>query len=87
MNLAQIGAPVCTSIVVIDVPDVSAMFLSRNWVVSIGGNIQIDISFATIPTSKGTFVTLYREPTIRYQVEDPNDPLMKSYMKMINLET
>ena len=35
----------------------------------------MDVSYATIPTCEGNFVTLHREPIMRYLVEDPNDPM------------
>lgn len=40
-----------------------------------GNSIQMDISYATIPTYEGTFVNFYRQPAMRYQVEDPKDPM------------
>jgi hypothetical protein len=49
-------------VVVIDVPDAWGMLLSRKWVTTLGGSIQMDLSYATIPTYDGTFVTLYRNP-------------------------
>jgi hypothetical protein len=62
-------------VVVIDVLDAWGMLLSRKWVATLGGSLQMDLSYATIPTLDGDFVTLYREPIVRYQVEDPQDPM------------
>jgi hypothetical protein len=60
-------------VVVIDVLDAWCMLLSRKWAASLGGSIQMDLSYATIPTCEGTFVTLYREHPRKYHVEDPNE--------------
>jgi hypothetical protein len=43
-------------VVVIDVPDVWGMLLSRKWVVDLEGSIQMDLSYATIPS----FYNVYR---------------------------
>jgi hypothetical protein len=56
-------------VVVIDVPDAWGMLLSRKWAATLGGSLQMDLSYATIPTPDGDFVTLYREPIVRYQVK------------------
>jgi hypothetical protein len=49
------------NVVVIDIPDVWGMLLSREWVATLGGSLQMDLSYATIPHPEGGFVTLYRE--------------------------
>ena len=48
-------------IVVIDVPDAWGMLLSRKWAVDLGSNLQMDLTYATIPTPEGTMVRLNRE--------------------------
>ena len=35
----------------------------------------MDLSYTTIPTYEGNCVTLYRQPAMRYKVEDPKDPM------------
>jgi hypothetical protein len=35
----------------------------------------MDLSYATIPHPEGGFVTLYREPVVRYQVETLQSPV------------
>jgi len=35
----------------------------------------MDLSYATILTLDVDFDTLYGEPVVRYQVEDPQDPM------------
>jgi hypothetical protein len=59
------------NVVVIDIPDAWGMLLSREWETTLGGSLQMDLSYATIPHPEGGFVTLYREPIVRYQVEVP----------------
>lgn len=62
-------------IVVIDVPDAWGMILSRKWATDLGGSIQMDLSYTTIPTSENTFATLHHEQMRRYHVKDPQDPM------------
>ena len=50
------------------------MLLSRKWTVNLGGNIQMDLSNATIPTMGGTFMILHRELMRRHHVEYTEDP-------------
>ena len=48
-------------VVVIDVPDNWGLLLSRKWATTLGGYIQMDWTYATIPTSENTRVILHRE--------------------------
>ena len=48
-------------ILVIDVPDAWGMLLSRKWGATLGGNIQMDLSYATIPVSDNSFVKLHKK--------------------------
>ena len=41
-------------IIVVDVPDAWGMLLSRKTGADLGGNIQMDLTYATIPTLEGT---------------------------------
>ena len=61
-------------IVVIDVPDAWGMLLTRKTGVDLGGNIQMDLTYATIPTPEGTYIRLNRELEMKYHVEDPRNP-------------
>ena len=61
-------------IVVIDVPDAWGMLLSKIWAVDLGGNLQMDLTYATIPTPEGTMVRLNRELERKYHVEDSKNP-------------
>jgi hypothetical protein len=66
---------VLMDVVVIDVPDAWGMLLSRKWAASLGGSLQMDLSYATIPTCDNTFVRLTREQEKKYHVEDPKEPM------------
>jgi hypothetical protein len=48
-------------IVVIDVPDAWGMLLSRKAAADLGGNLQMDLTYATIPTPDGNTFKLNRE--------------------------
>jgi hypothetical protein len=52
---------VLMDVVVIDVLDAWGMLLSRDWGANLGGSIQMDLSYATIPTCDNTLVRLNRE--------------------------
>ena len=58
----------------IDVPDAWGMLLSRKTGADLGGNIQMDLTYATIPTPEGTCIRLNRELEMKYHVEDPVGP-------------
>jgi hypothetical protein len=51
------------------------MILSHKWVANLGGSIQMDLSYATIPTCENTFVTFHHEKMRMYHVEDSQDPM------------
>jgi ribonuclease HI len=61
-------------IVVIDVSDAWGMLLNRKVVADLGGNLQMDLSYATIPTPDGNTFKLTREVFRRYHIEDPRNP-------------
>jgi ribonuclease HI len=62
-------------IVVVDVPDAWGMLLSRKWASDLGGSIQMNWSYAMIPSPRGDgFVRLNREPERKFHVEDPKRP-------------
>jgi hypothetical protein len=50
------------------------MLLSKKWVTDLGGSIQMDLSYATIPNFQGMPIILHRELMRKYHVEDPQDP-------------
>jgi hypothetical protein len=48
-------------IVVIDVPDAWGMLLSRKIIADLGGNLQMDLTYATIPTLESNKSTSKRK--------------------------
>jgi hypothetical protein len=61
-------------IVVIDVPDAWGMLLPRKTTAVLGGNLQMDLTYATIPTPNGSIFRLNKELERKYHVEDPRNP-------------
>jgi hypothetical protein len=57
-------------IVVADVPPKFGMFLSRSWIKRLGGNLQMDLSYATILVFGGEHRRLYREAQLAYIISD-----------------
>jgi ribonuclease HI len=62
-------------IVVIDVPDLWGMLLNRKAAADLGGSLQMDLSYATLPTPDGGTFKLTREVYRKYHVEDPKNPI------------
>lgn len=62
-----------TDITMVDNPPYYGMLLSRKWIAIVGGNFQLDLSYATIPVNKKE-VKLYREPRSKNVIDnfDPN---------------
>lgn len=58
-----------TNITVVDVPPNYGMLLSRQWSNLIGGHVQLDLSYTTIPVN-GHEVRIEREPCSSYIIED-----------------
>lgn len=62
-------------VTVIDTPPQVGMLLSRKWTIAVGGNVQFNLSFATILVN-GQEVKLYREPRMNQIVDYmPQDQL------------
>jgi hypothetical protein len=55
---------VVMDIVVVDVPPKFKMLLSRSWIKRLGGTLQMEISYATIPMFRDEQRRLYREAHI-----------------------
>lgn len=60
-------------IVVVDIPVTYGVLLSRKWTTTMGGKMQMDLTYASIPNVNQELVTLYRSPFMRHFVEDPSD--------------
>jgi hypothetical protein len=65
---------VVMDIVVVDVPSKFGMLLSRSWIKKLGGTLQMDLTYATIPVFGGEHRRLYRESQLAYIVSDEADP-------------
>jgi ribonuclease HI len=74
LQICLLAAPkkmLVMDVLVIDAPTQWGMLLSRQWVVDVGGSMQMDLSYADIPTSQVEKVRLYREHEMLHNVEDP----------------
>jgi hypothetical protein len=65
---------VVMDIVVADVPPKFGMLLSRSWIKRLGGTLQMDLTYATIPVFRGEHRRLYREAQLAYIISDEEDP-------------
>jgi ribonuclease HI len=61
-------------IVVADVPPKFGMLLSISWIKRLGGMLQMDLTYATIPVFGGEHKRLYREAQLAYIVSDEANP-------------
>jgi hypothetical protein len=61
-------------IVVADVPPKFGILLSRSWIKRLGGTLQMDLTYATIPVFGGEHRRLYREAQLAYIVSDEENP-------------
>jgi hypothetical protein len=65
---------VVMDIVVADVPPKFGMLLSRSWIKILGGTLQMDLTYATIPVFGGEHRRLYRESQLAYIISDEANP-------------
>jgi len=61
-------------IVVADVPPKFGMLLSRGWIKRLGGTLQNDLSYATVPVFGGESRRLYKEAQLAYIISDEKNP-------------
>ena len=61
-------------VVVADIEPKFGMLLSRSWAKRVGGTLQMDLSYATIPIFGGEQQRLYREVQMAYLVSDSDNP-------------
>jgi ribonuclease HI len=66
---------VVMDIVVVDVPPKFRILLSRSWIKRLGGTLQMDLSYATIPVFGGEHRRLYREAQLAYIINDEASPI------------
>jgi hypothetical protein len=75
VNIAQILVKsIRMDVVVVDIPAKYGMLLSRSWGTKLGGSLQLDMTYATIPIFDGQFTRLYREMRLAYNVSDLQNP-------------
>jgi ribonuclease HI len=65
---------VVLDVIVADIPPKFGMLLSRSWAKKVGGTLQMDLSYATIPVFGGEQRRLYREVRMDYLVSDHENP-------------
>jgi len=61
-------------IVVADVPPKFGMVLSRGWIKRLGGSLQNDLSYATVPVFGGERKRLHTEAQLAYIINDEKNP-------------
>jgi hypothetical protein len=75
VNLAQVPVKsILMDVVIVDIPSQYGLLLSRSWGAKMGGSLQLDMMYATIPMFGGQFTWLYRETRLAYTVSDPQNP-------------
>jgi hypothetical protein len=65
---------VVLDVIVVDIPPKFGMLLSRSRAKKVGGTLQMDVSYATIPVFGGEQQRLYREVRMDYLVSDHENP-------------
>ena len=76
-----------TDVLVIDVQDAWGMLLSRKWGAHMGGCLNMDLTFATIPyppPSTENF-RLFRETERKYHIENPKEPFNEFLCQVSNM--
>jgi hypothetical protein len=57
-------------VVVVDIPPKFGLLLSRSWRKRLGGTLQMDLSYVTVPVFAGELNRLYRENQLAYIISD-----------------
>jgi hypothetical protein len=65
---------VIMDIVVVYVPPKFDMLLSRSWIKRLGGTLQMDLTYATIPVFGGEHRRLYRDAQLAYIISYEKNP-------------
>ena len=75
VTLAQVPVKsVLMDVVIADIPPKYGLLLSRSWGAKLGGSLQLDMTYATIPVFGGQLTRLYREMRLAYTVSHPQNP-------------
>jgi hypothetical protein len=61
-------------IVVANIPPKFGILLSRTWAKKVGGSLQMDLTYATIPVFGGKHRRLYKEVRLAYIFNDHQNP-------------
>lgn len=69
---SYLGKNLKLNVFIVYCPAKWGMFLSRKLVISVGGSVQMDMSFSTIPI-EGSLVKLYGEKKMLHLIEDPKN--------------
>jgi hypothetical protein len=81
VTLAQVSVKsILMDVVIVDISPKYGLLLSRSWGAKLGGSLQLDMTFATIPVFGGQFTQLYRETILAYTVSDPQNPKQFPYL-------
>ena len=83
-SAAYPNVEITMNVLVIDIPNVWGMLLSREWAAKLGGRIQLNLTYATIPISETTSIKLMNEPPMIEHVETP-DQLLDDVMHAIDV--
>jgi ribonuclease HI len=75
VTLAQVLVKsVPMDVVIVDIPQKYGLLLSRSWGAKLGGSLQMDMTYTTIPMFGGQLTHLYREMRLAYTVSNPQNP-------------
>ena len=75
VSLAQLPMKgLIMDVVVVDITPKFGMVISRSWANKVGGTLQMDLTYATIPIFGGENKRLYRELQFSYIVTDDKNP-------------
>jgi hypothetical protein len=73
--VAKLNIRVLMDILVIDIPDSRGMLLLRKISHDLGGSLQMDLSYATLPSYEEKPMILHNDQFRKYHLEDPRDPM------------
>ena len=75
VTLTQIPSKsILMDIVIADISPKFGILLSRLWTKRLGGSLQNDLSYASIPVFRGQLMQLYKEQQFAYIVSGPQNP-------------
>ena len=76
INLSQLPSKsIVMDIVVADIPPQFGLLLSHSWSKRMGGTLQIDLTYATIPMFGGETKRLYRENQLAYIISNAKNSI------------